>query len=52
MATAENWWDGQPSEFYFEWLAKAKSLVAVACFFPSQAKDLSAPQYETLRNCS
>ena len=27
----------------FEWLAKVKSLVAVACFLPGRAKDLSAP---------
>ena len=27
----------------FEWLAKSQSLVAVACFLPGRAKDLSAP---------
>ena len=37
--------DGQPSEFFFEWLAKVKSLVAVTSFLPSLAKDLSAPRY-------
>ena len=36
--------DGQPSEFFFEWLAKV-SLVAVSCFLPGRAKDLSAPRY-------
>ena len=35
--------------FFFEWLAK-KSLVAVACFIPGRAKDLSAPGiYNVLR---
>ena len=29
--------------FFFEWLAKVKSLVAVACLLPGRAKDLSAP---------
>ena len=29
----------------FEWLAKVKSLGAVACFLRGRAKDLSAPQY-------
>ena len=33
--------------FFFEWLAKIQSLVAVACFFPGRAKDLSAPRYVT-----
>jgi len=41
LAAAETWLDGQP----FEWLAKVKSSVAVACFRPGRAKDLSAPQY-------
>ena len=48
-ATAETWLDGQPSDFffYFVWLAKFKSLVAVTCFLPGRAKDLSAPWYWT-----
>ena len=39
--------DRQLSEFFFffEWLAKVKSLVTVACFLPGRAKDLSAPWY-------
>jgi len=45
IAAAETWLDRQPSDFFFEWLAKVKSLVAVACFLPGQAKDLSAPRY-------
>ena len=32
----------------FEWLAKVKSFVAVACFLPGRAKDLSAPRYFNL----
>jgi hypothetical protein len=43
IAAAETWLDGQPSEYFFEWPAKVKSLVAVACFLPGRAKDLSAP---------
>ena len=43
IASAETWLDGKYSEFFFfEWLAKF-SLVAVACFLPVRAKDLSAP---------
>ena len=43
IAAAQTWLDGQPSEFFFfEWLAKVKNLVAVACFLPGRAKDLSA----------
>ena len=38
----ETWLDGQPSELSFEWL---ESLIAVACFLPGRAKDLSAPRY-------
>jgi hypothetical protein len=45
IAVVETWLDGQPSEFFFEWLAKVKSLVAVACFLPGRSKDLSAPRY-------
>jgi len=37
-AATETWLNGQPSEFF-------PSLVAVARFFPGQAKDLSAPRY-------
>ena len=45
IAAAETWLDRQPSEIFFEWLAKVKSLVAVACFLPARAKDVSAPWY-------
>ena len=31
-------------QIVFEWLAKVKSLVAVACFLPGRAKGLSAPR--------
>ena len=42
IAAAETWLDGQNSEFF--WVAcKSYSLVAVACFIPGWAKDLSAP---------
>ena len=44
IAAAETWLDGQPSEYFFEWPAKVKSLVAVACFLPGRANDLSAPR--------
>ena len=37
----ETWLDGQPSE-YFRVPSKSLSLVAVACFLPGRAKDLSA----------
>ena len=47
IAAAETWLDGQPSESFFEWLAKVKSLVTVACFLPGRAKDLSAPRCST-----
>jgi hypothetical protein len=36
--------DGQPTDF-LKWLAKVMSLVAVACFLPSRAKDLSVPRH-------
>jgi len=26
IAAAETWWDGQPSEFFFEWLAKVRAM--------------------------
>ena len=43
ITAAETWLDGQPSEFFFFWVAcKSNSLVAVACFLPFRAKDLSA----------
>ena len=45
IAAAETWLGGQYSDFFFEWLAKVKILVAVACFLPGRAKDLSAPRY-------
>ena len=45
IAATVAWLDGQHSELVFEWLAKFKSLVAVACFLPDWAKDLSAPGY-------
>jgi len=44
IAAAETWLDEQTSEFFFEWLAKVKSLVTVAYFLPGRATDLSAPQ--------
>ena len=25
IAAAETWWDGQPTEFFFEWLAKVRA---------------------------
>ena len=46
IAVAETWLDGQASDF-FEWLAKV-SLVAVVCFLPGRAKDLSTPRYSCL----
>ena len=47
IAATETWLDGQSSEFFFfESLAKVKSLVAVACFLPGRAKDLSALRYK------
>ena len=47
IAAAETWLDGKHSDFFFfEWLAKV-SLVAVVCFIPGRAKDLSAPLYVT-----
>ena len=43
IAVVEPWLDGQNSDFFFfEWLAKV-SLVAVGCFLPGRAKDLSTP---------
>jgi hypothetical protein len=44
IAAAETWLDGQPSELFLGGLQK--SLVAVACFLPGRAKDLSAPRYD------
>ena len=44
IAAAETWFDGQISDFFFDLLARV-SLVAVACFLPGRAKDLSAPRY-------
>ena len=38
------WTDNLPNFFFFEWLAKV-TLVAVACFLPGRAKDLSASRY-------
>jgi hypothetical protein len=40
IAAAETLLDGQPSEFF---LSVFQSLVALACFLPGRAKDLSAP---------
>ena len=59
IAAAETWLDGQTSDFFFEWLATVKSLVAVACFLPGRAKDLSAHRvflhssklYSNLKKC-
>ena len=45
ITVAETWLDGQTSEFFFKWLAKLKSLVAVVWFLPGRVKDLSAPRY-------
>ena len=45
IAAAKTWLDGQPSEFFSEWFVKVKILVAVACFLPGRAEDLSAPRY-------
>jgi len=50
IAAAETWLDGQNSEFFFERLARVKSLVAVASFLPGRAKDLSAPRYRSNRS--
>ena len=44
IAAAETWLNGQPSEIFVSGLQKL-SLVAVACFLPGRAKDLSAPWY-------
>ena len=44
IAAAETWLDGQTSEFFWA-PCKSYSLVAVACFLPGRAKDLSAPLY-------
>ena len=43
IAAAETWLDGQPSEFFLV-ACKSQSLVAVYCFIPGWAKDLSAPR--------
>ena len=43
IAAAQTWLDGQTSDFFY-WLAKV-SLVAVACFLPGRAMDISAPRY-------
>ena len=48
IAAAETWLDGQPNEFFFLVACERKSVVAVACFLPGRAKDLSAPRYELL----
>ena len=37
-------WTDKLLNFFFEWLARVKSLVAVACCLPGRAKDLSAPR--------
>ena len=39
ISATETWLDGQPSDFFL-WHAKV-SLVAVACFLPGRAKDVS-----------
>ena len=39
IAAVQTWFDGQLSEFFFEWLAKVKEFVAV------RAKNLSATRY-------
>ena len=45
IAAADSWSDGQHSEIFL--LAyKNYSLVAVACFLPGRAKDLSTPRYK------
>jgi hypothetical protein len=46
IAAAETWLDGQPSELF---LSGLRNLVAVACFLPGRAKDLSAPRYKQLK---
>ena len=43
IAAAETWLNGQHSELFLSGLQKS-DLVAVACFFPGRAKDLSAPR--------
>jgi hypothetical protein len=43
IAAAETWLDGQPSELFLSGLQKLE-FVAVACFPPGRAKDLSAPR--------
>ena len=35
-------WTDNILNFFLDWLAKVKSLVALACFLPGRAKDLSA----------
>ena len=46
-AAAETWLDRQTSEFFFFLLSGLQnwSLVAVACFLPGGAKDLSASRH-------
>ena len=44
IAAAETWLDGQSSEFFLSGL-QSQSSVAVACFLPGRAKDLSALWY-------
>ena len=47
IAAAKTWLDGQPSElFFFFFWAACESLVAVVCFLPDRAKDLSASPVE------
>jgi hypothetical protein len=43
-AAAQTWLDGQHSELSLNGLQKL-DLVAVTCFLPGRAKDLSAPRY-------
>jgi hypothetical protein len=45
IAAVENWLDGKPSELFLIGLQIFEWLVAVACFLPGRAKDLSAPLY-------
>ena len=47
MAAAETWLDGQSSAFF---LSGLQNLVAVACFLPGRAKDLTAARYYRHKN--
>ena len=49
IAASVSWFDGQHSEFFFWVASKSYCLVAVACFLPGRAKDLSAPRYSNDR---